>query len=92
MKKSKNVLNFVVKIWQNFVLVLGRYVILLPVMRCGFTIGRLVASQSTPAELVKMNQQQLLFVQVNLNENIYFVYSLTQMILFLSMLLMKTRQ
>ncbi len=75
----------------KFVVVPDDYVILLQVMRHGFTIGRLVTSQQTKAGLAKVNHQRLWFVEANLNQKIYFLYSLNQMVLFLYIVLIKTR-
>ncbi len=91
MKKSKNELDFAVKIWRNLVVVPGYYAILLQVMRYGFTIGRLVTGQQTKAGLAKVNHQRLWFVEANLNQKIYFVYSLNEMVLFLYIVLIKAR-
>ena len=65
MNKSNNGLNFVVKVSRNFVLVPAVHAILLPMMRYGFLIGRLVTSQQMAVGLVKVDQQQLFGVEVN---------------------------
>ncbi len=75
MNKSKNELDFAVKIWRNFVVVPSDYAILLQVMRHGFTIGRLVTSQQTKAGLAKVNHQRLWFVGANLNpKNLFCMF------------------
>ena len=66
----------------------GDYVILL---QDGFTIDRLVTSQLTQAGLVKVNHQPLLFIEVDLNQKLYFLYSLNQIVAFLYIVLIKTR-
>ena len=78
------------EIWRNFVLVSSGNVILLQVMRCELLIDRLFTSQRVQAGWLKVNHQQLLFIEVTLGQKIYFVYSLNQMVLFLHMVLMKT--
>ena len=69
----------------------GDYVIVSQVMRHGFTIGKLVTNQSAQAGLLKVSHKPLLLVKVDLNQRLYCLYSLNQMLLFLFMLLIKTR-
>ena len=61
----------------------GDYVILLLVMRHEYIIDRLVGSQAILRGLVRMNRQGPLFIEINLNPERCFVYSLNQVVLFL---------
>ena len=67
------------------------YAILLQVVRHGCTVSKLVTNQPAQAELLKVSHQPLLLVEVDLNQRLYFLYSLNQMVLFLFMLSIEAR-
>src|SRR5438132_10720690 len=62
---------------------------LLLVMRHGFFTDKLVESRAMLPGLVRMNHQARLFVEIGLNLNHYFVFSLIQVVLFLFIKLIK---
>ena len=82
-KQKKNDSEFVVKISRNSETEHGDCVILLPVMRHGFTTVRLVGSQVIPLGSVKRNYQEPLFVGIKLNLKHSFVHSLNPLVLVL---------
>ncbi len=69
----------------------GDYVILLLVIRHGFTIDRLVGSRAMLLGLVKMNRQGSLFVEIDLNLKHCVVYSSNQVVRFLYIKYIKAR-
>ena len=69
----------------------GDYVTLLQVIRHGYTIGKLITNRPTQAGLLKMSHQPLLLVKVDSNQGLYCLHSWNQMVLFLVILLIKTR-
>jgi hypothetical protein len=81
--RSKNDLDFVGKSWQNFEIEHDDHVIILLMMRHGFIIDRLVGSQAMLFRLVEMNHRGPLFVEIGLNLEQCFIYSLNQVVLLL---------
>ena len=52
----------------------------------------MVTNQLTQAGQLKVSNQSLSLVEVDLNQRLYFLYSLNQIVLFLFMLLITIRQ
>ncbi len=89
--RSKNDLEFVVKVQRNLEIEHNAHVILLQIMRHEIIADGLVGSQAMLLGLVNMNHRGPLFVEIDLDPKHYFVYSSKQRALFLYVKQIKAR-